>query len=513
MMDELSNLWENLSLAEDEDGELEIQKTEVTEIINRGKFCIIGKLLSERIISKETIKTTFVRWWRLKKTFTFKILGDNLFLIEFVEAGDKLRVLEGRPWVYEGSLFLVEDFDGRTSPSEYTFDRASFWVRMVNLPLACMGREVGFKLGASVGRVEEVDTEKDGIGWGEFLRVKINVDLYKPLSRGRMLKFDGKSTLVGFKYEHLPKFCFHCGVICHGAEGCLKRSKMRNQEVNQYGLWMRATSPTRRTEKTHDRHADSSNSTRHAKFSEELPKQSGVQGKKEFGRKRRATESGENSAGEDLHGRHNVRAKDRNTNYAGDNRGEELRASHFEFQTEKERSYVGVMKGHFEKFPNPNKETWIPRNEGKINEGVIDGAHARKAVTAGDHAEKSPKRKVQLSPNGPGHVKHAKESPANQQAMSGLFFQSPGGSYSGPIIADVEKSMKGAQKGNGAAKRKNRDDAVEGDLPIILKNNFEAGGNNVERGAGKRGRVEDYGTEIINGSGMAEAGVQPRRPQ
>lgn len=81
--------------------------------------------------------------------------------------------------------------------------KASFWVRMMNLPLACMVREVGIKLGTSVGQVEEVDTDKEGVGWGEFLRVKIKVDLYKPFIRGRMLKFDGKLTLIGFKFEHL----------------------------------------------------------------------------------------------------------------------------------------------------------------------------------------------------------------------------------------------------------------------------------------------------------------------
>ena len=59
-----------------------------------------------------------------------------------------------------------------------------------------------------MGRVEEVDIDKDGVDWGEFLQVKINIDLYKPLSRGRMIKFDGKSTLVVFKFEHLPKFCY-----------------------------------------------------------------------------------------------------------------------------------------------------------------------------------------------------------------------------------------------------------------------------------------------------------------
>ena len=146
MPDELSNLWANFSLAKDEDGEFEIQTTEVKGTINQGQLCIIGKLLSNRIISKETIKDTFLHFWRLRKPFTFKILGENLFLIEFEEASDKDRVLEGSPWVFEGNLFLVEDFDGRTSPLEFTFDRASFRVRMMNLPLACMGHEVGLKL-------------------------------------------------------------------------------------------------------------------------------------------------------------------------------------------------------------------------------------------------------------------------------------------------------------------------------------------------------------------------------
>lgn len=69
----------------------------------------------------------------------FKVLGDNLFLIEFNNIWDKARVLEGRPWVFEGPLFLVEDFDGRSPPSKLSFDRP-FWVRMLNLPLACMGK-------------------------------------------------------------------------------------------------------------------------------------------------------------------------------------------------------------------------------------------------------------------------------------------------------------------------------------------------------------------------------------
>ena len=46
--------------------------------------------------------------------------------------------VKGTALVFEGSLFAVEDFDGLTAPSKYLFDKAAFWVKMYNLPLACM---------------------------------------------------------------------------------------------------------------------------------------------------------------------------------------------------------------------------------------------------------------------------------------------------------------------------------------------------------------------------------------
>jgi hypothetical protein len=54
----------------------------------------------------------------------------------FEYARDKARVLEGGPWVFKGSLFLVKDFDGWIAPLKLNFDRASFWIRMFELPLA-----------------------------------------------------------------------------------------------------------------------------------------------------------------------------------------------------------------------------------------------------------------------------------------------------------------------------------------------------------------------------------------
>jgi hypothetical protein len=34
------------------------------------------------------------------------------------------------------------------------------------MPLACMSREMGQRIGASMGVVEEVDVDEAGVGWG-----------------------------------------------------------------------------------------------------------------------------------------------------------------------------------------------------------------------------------------------------------------------------------------------------------------------------------------------------------
>jgi hypothetical protein len=118
---------------------------------------------------------------------TFKVIGENMFIVEFELEWDKMRIMDGRSWLFDGNLVSLEDFDGLTPPADMNFDQASFLVRMYNLPLACMGKDVGKKLGASVRIVEDVDVLDEEAGWGEFLHVKIRIDLHKPLARGQML--------------------------------------------------------------------------------------------------------------------------------------------------------------------------------------------------------------------------------------------------------------------------------------------------------------------------------------
>jgi hypothetical protein len=85
-------------------------------------------------------------------------------LIDFEHEWDKVRIMEGRPWTFDGNLVSLADFDGITPVDELEFEKAAFWIRMYKLPLACMSKAMGFRIGASVGEVLEVEVDDEGVG-------------------------------------------------------------------------------------------------------------------------------------------------------------------------------------------------------------------------------------------------------------------------------------------------------------------------------------------------------------
>jgi len=242
-MDDLTHLWKNFTLTEDESCAVEAYVQGLHHTVDRGKTCLVGKLLADRLIGKNAIRSTLIKGWRSARNTSFTNLGDNMFLIEFEHFLEKDRILEGHPWVFEGNLFSVEEFNGTVAPSSLEFDKVLIWVRMFQLPLSCMSETMGVQLGSSVGQVVEVETEEDGVGWGEYLWVCIRVDLSKPLVRRRMLKLNGISTWIAFQYEKLPKFCFQCGMVLHGMGGCLNLREAGRKGILpqvQFGVWLRA---------------------------------------------------------------------------------------------------------------------------------------------------------------------------------------------------------------------------------------------------------------------------------
>ncbi|XP_042939400.1 uncharacterized protein LOC122274425 [Carya illinoinensis] len=240
MADELASIWSSLKLTEEEQQELVLPEETFQSIKTRGSHCIFAFHLYDRSVNREAFKSTMAKVWNLEGWITFKEIGFNKFLIEFQLLSDKRKVLQGRPWSFDRHLICLKDFEDDLAPNDISFRTEPFWVQLHNVPFAAMNAEQGVILGSVIGKVHTVETDDQGCGWGRHLRIRVDVDINKPLPRGKLIKVRGKQCWIYFKYERLPNFCFKCGQLMH-MEGKCPSQTTSKQSQDQYGQWLRAS--------------------------------------------------------------------------------------------------------------------------------------------------------------------------------------------------------------------------------------------------------------------------------
>ena len=72
------------------------------------------------------------------------------------------------------------------------FDSVTFWVQLHNVPDQCLTQAIGEAMGNTIGSIVQVaDLEDDGEG-GEFLRIRVTIDITKALPWCCKLWFDSE---------------------------------------------------------------------------------------------------------------------------------------------------------------------------------------------------------------------------------------------------------------------------------------------------------------------------------
>ena len=238
-MEDLSGSWGRFSLTEKEDVPFDFGIDEDTQ------FYLAARFMTGRLLNIESIVRTFRPLWRTVRGFTARDMGHNLVVFAFEDATDLERVLQGEPWSYDKHLVSFQRVDVDTDVKEMECGFVSFWVQIHNLPVGRMKRELALALGAAVGEVEHVGETEEEKGCEGYMRVRVKIDIAKPLCRGRKAQLpSGKETWISFKYERLPIFCYWCGCLTHGDKDCdvwMRNKGTMIRAEQQYGAWLRAT--------------------------------------------------------------------------------------------------------------------------------------------------------------------------------------------------------------------------------------------------------------------------------
>lgn len=211
----LTRRCDNLSLSAWEGKKVVLSKAK------RVSDCVLAaKFFTRRVVNMEAVGRTFRPIWHTKESFHITNVGNNILLFTFDLETDGERDLIGEPWSYDRHLVVLQRIDGSTPISEIGFRQCNFWIQIHDIPFKYMTPETALEIGKSIGHVS-IPQDTSEMKGGTFLRVRVTVDISRPLCRGRKVAFDDKMEgWVSFQYERLPNLCFWCGLLLHGDKDC-----------------------------------------------------------------------------------------------------------------------------------------------------------------------------------------------------------------------------------------------------------------------------------------------------
>lgn len=142
-------------------------------------------------------------------------------LAEFELQGDKIQVVRDGPWIFDKNLILVSNFDDLQQVRDIKMVEAAFWIQVYDLPFLARNEYIRNFIGNALGRVKEIDMVPREVEWGEYMRIRVTLDITKMLLRRNKLNISLHEPMwVKFKYECLLDFCFCCGVLSHNHKEC-----------------------------------------------------------------------------------------------------------------------------------------------------------------------------------------------------------------------------------------------------------------------------------------------------
>lgn len=235
-----SDFAAKFALTEDEQRELIVERGSAHSL-QTTNFLLVGKLLTNKPFNGEALMRTMTALWRPKVKVQVGRLEENFFMFSFQTKEERLRILSGGPWSFNRFLLVLAVADDLVQPSRIPLVRQEFWVQVKGLPLVFMTKAMGKRIGEELGVFVVSDHGKRGAECGSYLRIRVGLDVTKPLRRClpvRLSNCKGDTVWADIRYERLPNLCYLCGMFDHLERECrLFTGQLQDDMVKPYGRW------------------------------------------------------------------------------------------------------------------------------------------------------------------------------------------------------------------------------------------------------------------------------------
>ncbi|GAU30882.1 hypothetical protein TSUD_15680 [Trifolium subterraneum] len=193
------------SLNLDEEEELNFVVGEDTDEQHDLNLCLVGRFVHDRPIQFNSMKACLADVWRLVKGMTVKEATQGLYLFKFFHPLDVEEVLKGGPWNFDSFTLIIDRLKIGVALQDIPLFHVNFWVQIHDVPLGMMIETVGKGFANYIGEFVEYDKNNSTSFWRKYMRVKVRVDVRRPLKIEKKIKLNGgKWVVVKFKAHITP---------------------------------------------------------------------------------------------------------------------------------------------------------------------------------------------------------------------------------------------------------------------------------------------------------------------
>jgi hypothetical protein len=242
----LEELLECLNLKGEDIEGVFVAKKDVENLKEETKWMAVMRLQTTKPFSATSLKKTLRFAWAPAQEVSFRDIEGNRFLVQASCLGDWKRITEQGPWLFRDYGLLVEKYDGSCRAGAVELNRIHAWARIYDVPELYRRKHMIMGLAESIGQVLAVDMNGSSFEGGDHVRIRVWLDVRKPLTRFVSFKPEGSAQVImRVKYEKIARYCAICGLLGHEQEEC-GSGEHAPGEV-KYGKWLLADTPWNRS--------------------------------------------------------------------------------------------------------------------------------------------------------------------------------------------------------------------------------------------------------------------------
>ncbi|XP_055801627.1 uncharacterized protein At4g02000-like [Solanum dulcamara] len=225
MAEQIIDRFHQFALTEEEKETMSIKISDVLSSIKDCDVSLLGNVISYKRVNLQGVKNAMPVAWGNQTGLQIKEIGWNFFQFKFKDKETMDKVLFGTPWLYDNFLLNVHPWESGLKSTSSTFNVCDLWVQVWNIPLHWMSTDVGHKIENTLGGIVDIVIPANGSKEGQYIRLKVRINITKPLPKVKLIKLESETTWVEIRYENLPYVCYYCGLLGHNDKTCTQRAK------------------------------------------------------------------------------------------------------------------------------------------------------------------------------------------------------------------------------------------------------------------------------------------------